>query len=193
MNSIAIFCGSSSGNHPDYSSQARLLGRSLALKGVTLVYGGARVGLMNELAEGALEKGGKVIGVMPHFLAEKEIAHEGLSSLVLVNSMHERKMRMNELCDGVIALPGGFGTLDECFEMITWGQLGIHHKPVGILNIRGYYDALIRQMDQMVQEGFLKTMHRDMVVVSEDIPELLERMEQYLPPSGGKWIREKSG
>jgi uncharacterized protein (TIGR00730 family) len=193
MNSVAVFCGSSSGSHPAYATQSRLLGQALAGKKITLVYGGARVGLMNEVAEGALENGGEVIGVIPHFLKQKEIAHAGLSSLILVDSMHERKMRMNELCDGVIALPGGFGTMDECFEMITWGQLGIHQKPVGVLNIRGYYNALIRQMDHMVLDGFLKPMHRKMVLVSKEIPELLEQMEAYQPPSGGKWIRRNAG
>lgn len=188
MKAITIFCGSSSGFAPVYLEQARLLGKTLAERGIDVVYGGARVGLMGALADGALQAGGAVTGVLPAFLKAKEIAHEGLTNLILTDSMHERKMKMNELSDGVIALPGGFGTLEELFEMLTWGQLGLHKKPVAILNASGFYDPLIALIDTMVERGFLKPDNRDMLLISNDIEELLEKMMNYRPPETGKWI-----
>jgi uncharacterized protein (TIGR00730 family) len=188
MKKVTVFCGSSFGALTLYESQARQLGRYLALQNIGIVYGGANVGLMGALANGALEERGTVIGVLPKFLKSKEIAHAGLSELILVDTMHERKTRMNELSDGVIALPGGFGTLEEFFEMLTWGQLGLHKKPIGILNINGFYDPLIAMFESMVLNGFLKDANRNMVLVSDTIEGLLLLMRNYNPPEVGKWI-----
>lgn len=188
MNRISVFCGSSYGNERVYESQANLLGQRLAKEKIELVYGGANVGLMGALADGALKENGIVIGVLPRFLKSKEIAHEGLSELILVESLHERKTKMNELSDGVIALPGGFGTLEELFEMVTWGQLGLHAKPIGILNINGFYDHLINHQQKMVDQGFLKEINRNMVVIDKDIDELLFKMKTYQAPQVEKWI-----
>ncbi|MFO7873005.1 MAG: TIGR00730 family Rossman fold protein [Bacteroidales bacterium] len=188
MKSIAVFCGSSRGKDPAFSEQARRLGGSLAEQGIRLVFGGSNVGLMQELANGALEAGGEVTGVMPRFLYDKGIAHTGLTRLVLVDTMHERKMQMNELCDGVIVLPGGFGTFDECFEMITWAQLGIHQKPIALLNVQGYYDPLLEMIRRMVDQGFLKDEHHGMLILSSDIQKVLDTMHDYTPTHTGKWI-----
>ncbi len=188
MQSITVFCGSSSGSKPIYAAQATSLGKTLAQRGITLVYGGAQVGLMGAVADGALAEGGKVIGVIPGFLGRKEIAHNGLTELIVVESMHERKQQMNELCAGAIALPGGFGTLEELFEMLTWGQLGLHQKPIGILNIDGYYDDLIRLLQSMVDNGLLRKNNYAMVLVDESIEGLLQKMEDYQPPQEKKWM-----
>lgn len=188
MKSITVFCGSSFGSEEIYKEQATLLGKTLAQNNIQLVYGGANVGLMGAVADGALDRGGKVIGVLPYFLKSKEIAHKQLTELILVETMHERKTKMNELCDGVIVLPGGYGTLEEFFEMITWAQLGLHQKPIGILNIYGFYDDLIRLVQNMVDKGFLKQINRDMLLISNNIDELLEMMRNYKAPTVGKWI-----
>jgi uncharacterized protein (TIGR00730 family) len=188
MQSIVVFCGSSSGNEEKFMIQAALLGRTLAQKNIQLIYGGAKVGLMGAVAEGALSLGGRVTGVLPYFLRSKEIAHEGLTELVLVDSMHERKMKMNELGDGVIALPGGFGTLEEFFEMLTWAQLGLHQKPIGLLNIDGFYDSLTALVQTMVDKGFLKEMNQQMILISDSIDELLMLMKNYVAPDVRKWI-----
>ena len=190
MKSIAVFCGSSSGNKPIYTEKARELGEELARSGITLVYGGANVGLMGAVSDGALGEGGKVVGVLPEFLQVKEIAHPNLSELLLVDSMHQRKQLMNERCEGVIALPGGFGTLEELFEMLTWGQLGLHQKPIGILNVRGYYDALVILLDHMVMQGLLRPSNRSMLLVSDSISDLLQQMLDYKPTLVGKWLDE---
>jgi uncharacterized protein (TIGR00730 family) len=192
MKRIAVFCGSSAGKDVVYTIQAKQLGEVLAKRNVELVYGGAIVGLMGAVAAGVLENGGKAIGVIPAFLQAKEIAHDHLTELILVNSMHERKMKMNELCDGVIALPGGFGTLDELFEMLTWAQLGLHQKPVAILNTNGYYNALLDLVQTMVDKAFVKPINQQMIIVSENIDELLEKMEQYVAPAVDKWITHTS-
>ncbi len=188
MKRIAVYCGSSMGNDNIFREQAMLLGATLAQKGIGLVYGGARVGLMGAVADGALSEGGEVIGVLPHFLQQKELAHVGLSELILTDTMHERKAKMNELCDGAIALPGGFGTMEELFEMLTWGQLGLHNKPVGLLNTNGFYDALIALSVNMSANGFLSNANREMLLYSAEINVLLEQMEQYKPLEGPKWI-----
>jgi uncharacterized protein (TIGR00730 family) len=188
MKRIVVFCGSSAGHDRVYMEQATLLGAALAQKNLTLVYGGAKVGLMGAVADGALKAGGPVIGVLPHFLQQKELAHEGLTELILVDTMHERKTKMNELCDGVIALPGGFGTMEELFEMLTWGQLGLHKKPIGLLNVNGFYDALVELSKTMTSNGFLSAENRDMLLCSTDISDLLQQMEQYQPPANSKWI-----
>lgn len=188
MKRITVFCGSSSGTETIYTEQATLLGQTLAKENIELVYGGANVGLMGAVADGVLSSGGKAIGVLPNFLRSKEIAHLGLTELILVESMHERKTKMNDLCDGVIALPGGFGTLEELFEMLTWAQLGLHKKPIAILNINGFYDALIQLTQTMVEKGLLKEVNQKMLLVSDTIDDLLHQMKNYTPPTVGKWI-----
>jgi uncharacterized protein (TIGR00730 family) len=172
-----------------YAEEAYLLGKTLAAQNTGLVYGGASVGLMGAVADGALSAGGEVLGVIPSFLRVKEIVHEGLTTLEVVDTMHQRKQRMSELSDGCIALAGGFGTLEEFFEVLTWGQLGLHKKPLGLLNTAGFFDGLMRFLDRAVSEGFLKEINRDMVLISDSIPVLLEKMEAYVPVPGGKWIR----
>ncbi len=191
MKSVTVFCGSSFGFDEVYKDQANLLGQVLAKKGIRLVYGGAKVGLMGAVADGALSEGGEVIGVLPKFLLEKELAHEGLTELILVDSMHERKLKMNDLCEGVMALPGGFGTMEELFEMLTWAQLGLHEKPVALLNINGYYDSMNVLTKTMVDNGFLKDVNRDMLLVSDNIEDLLHQMVVYKAPEVGKWITKK--
>jgi uncharacterized protein (TIGR00730 family) len=192
MKRITVFCGSSFGTEEVYKQQAILLGQTLAKQNIELVYGGANVGLMGAVADGVLGKRGKVIGVLPHFLKSKEISHEGLTELILVDTMHERKTKMNDLSDGVIALPGGFGTLEEFFEILTWGQLGLHKKPIAILNIHGFYDPLIILVQTMVDKGFLKQVNQQMLLVSDEIDELLEKMKNYIAPSVGKWISKET-
>lgn len=188
IRNITVFCGSSPGNNPTYCETAFKLGHFLAEQGIGLVYGGAKVGMMGAVADGALSRNGRVTGVLPVFLQAKEIAHEGLTDLILVESMHERKLKMHELSDGVIALPGGFGTLEELFEMLTWGQLGLHMKPVALLNVNGFYDGLLNLIETMVSSELLKASNRDMLVVNESIAALLNQMRQYQPPSQPKWI-----
>ncbi|HWK99343.1 MAG TPA: TIGR00730 family Rossman fold protein [Parapedobacter sp.] len=192
MNNIVVFCGSSAGTDHIYEEQAFQLGRSLAEAGIGLVYGGAKVGLMGAVADGALQHGGKVTGVLPYFLRTKEIAHEGLTELFIVDTMHERKTKMNQLCDGIIALPGGFGTMEEFFEMLTWGQLGLHQKPMGLLNTEGFYDGLLALAQHMVNKGFLKTANQQMLLSSTAIPDLLHQMQNYQPPAVGKWITQET-
>lgn len=192
MKRITVFCGSSFGTDNIYKLQATLLGQALAKRNIELVYGGANVGLMGAVADGALKNGGRVIGVLPGFLKDKEIAHEQLTELIMVESMHERKSKMNELCDGVIALPGGYGTLEEFFEMLTWGQLGLHKKPVAILNIDGFYDPLIKLVQTMVDKGFLKPVNQQMLLIGGDIDELIDQMNNYVAPVVGKWIKKET-
>lgn len=192
MKRITVFCGSSFGTEEIYKEQAELLGKTLAKQNIALVYGGANVGLMGAVADGALSENGTVIGVLPNFLRSKEIAHLGLTELILVESIHERKTKMNDLCDGVIALPGGFGTLEELFEMLTWAQLGLHKKPIAILNINGFYDSLLELLQTMSKKGLLKEANQKMLLVSDDIEDLLNQMENYIPPTVGKWIDKKN-
>lgn len=188
MNKIAIYCGSSAGPNDLYRTQAALLGRYLALNQMHVIFGGGKVGMMGILADAALEAGGEVTGVLPSFLHVKEVAHDGLTELITVGSMHERKALIEKMCDGAIALPGGYGTLDELFEMLTWGQLGLHDKPVGILNTNGYFDQILLAIDRMVEEGFLKDLNRDMLLVSNNIEKLVALMQSYQPPEVRKWI-----
>jgi hypothetical protein len=192
MKRITVFCGSSMGTDDRFMLQATLLGQTLGKQKIELVYGGANVGLMGAVADGVLSEGGTVIGVLPDFLRSKEIAHKYLTELIIVDSMHERKTKMNELCDGVIALPGGFGTLEEFFEMLTWAQLGLHKKPIAILNIDGFYDALIVLLETMVDKGFLKEINQKMLLVSDDIDDLLNQMKNYVAPTVGKWINKET-
>jgi uncharacterized protein (TIGR00730 family) len=188
MQRIAVFCGSSLGTEPIYESAAHLLGQTLAKRNIGLVYGGAIVGLMGAVAGGALSQNGTVIGVIPRFLRTKEVAHESLSELILVDTMHERKSRMHELSDGIIALPGGFGTLEEFFEILTWAQLGLHKKPIGLLNTGGFYDSLLELIQTMVDKGFLRAVNQKMILVSDNIEDLLDQMDHYTAPVLGKWI-----
>lgn len=188
MKKIAVFCGSSKGNNGLYRQQARELGVTMAGRGLELVYGGAKVGLMGEVADGVLSAGGKVTGILPDFLRDLEIAHDGLTELIIVESMHSRKTLMNELSDGVIALPGGFGTLEELFEMLTWAQLGLIRKPVALLNTAGYYEGLVDLINNMVDNGFLKQVNYELLIVGNNINLLLDRMDSYQPPKTEKWI-----
>ncbi len=186
--SLSVFCGSSSGSNPAYAAAARELGRALAEQKITLVYGGGNVGLMGELADAALAGGGEVIGVIPHALAVKELAHQGVSKLHVVDSMHDRKALLADLSDASVALPGGLGTLEEIFEVITWGQLGIHAKPSGFLNVAGYYDKLIAFLDFVVEQQLIKPEQRATILVDDDHTRMLERMRSYEPPAIQKWI-----
>lgn len=191
MKRVCVFCGSSPGSRPVYGETAARLGRLLAGRGLGLVYGGGSVGLMGIAADAALAAGGEVIGVIPHALVVREVGHTGLSDLRVVDTMHERKALMAELSDGFLALPGGIGTLEEWFEVWTWGQLGLHGKPFGLLNVAGYYDPLLAMLDQMVGERFLRDTHRAMVLVDDDPERLLDRLAAYTPPRVEKWIDRK--
>ncbi|TFG98772.1 MAG: TIGR00730 family Rossman fold protein [Calditrichales bacterium] len=186
MKRICVFCGSGRGIHPEYSERARDLGRLLARQKIGLVYGGAGVGLMGEMARTALAEGGEVIGVIPKSLAEKEVALKELADLRIVGSMHERKALMSDLSDGFIALPGGLGTIEELFEMLTWAQLGIHKKPCGILNIRGYFNHLISFLDHTVSQQFIQPANRRMIIIEKDIDTLLKKFFAYKPPTEDK-------
>ncbi|MEN9919362.1 MAG: hypothetical protein RL662_1798 [Bacteroidota bacterium] len=188
MKRIAVYCGSSSGSDQIFRSKALALGNALAENGFDLVYGGAKVGLMGAVADGTLEKGGKAIGILPRFLAEKELEHKSLTEIILVETMHERKALMSDLSDGFIALPGGFGTMEELFEMLTWAQLSLHKKPIAILNVNGYYDSLIDLINNMLDNGFMKQEYRDLLIVNEDIDILLNQMKSYEPPKNDKWF-----
>ena len=185
---LAIFCGSNPGARPDYVEAARSLGRLLAQRGIGVVYGGSNVGLMAALADAMMDELGEIIGVIPRMLVDREVANTALSDLRIVGSMHERKAMMAELSDGFIALPGGIGTLEEFFETWTWGQLGMHAKPCGLLNIAGYFDPLLEFLDHAVAEKFVRDVHRAMVVVESDPVALLSRFESYEPPRVVKWL-----
>ncbi|MCK5424668.1 MAG: TIGR00730 family Rossman fold protein [Emcibacter sp.] len=188
MKRICVYCGSSPGESPEYMEAARTLGRELVKRDITLVYGGAHVGIMGEIADTVLAAGGEVIGIMPKALADKEIAHNGLTELKVVGSMHERKAMMADLSDGFIALPGGMGTLEEIFEVLTWSQLGYHRKPCSLLNIKGYYDSLTQFLDHTVEEGFVKSVHRGMILIEDNTEKLLDLMAEYESPKVDKWI-----
>ena len=191
MKRVTVFCGSNLGSDKNFQSQATFVGKTLAKNQIEVVYGGAKVGLMGALADGALSEGGRVIGILPKFLSSKEIVHNGLTELIMVDTMHERKTMMNELCDGVIALPGGFGTLEELFEMTTWAQLGLHKKPIGVLNTNGFYNALIVMIQTMVDNGFLKVENQKMILISDTIEDLLQQMKDYVAPKVNKWITKE--
>jgi uncharacterized protein (TIGR00730 family) len=188
MKRILVFCGSSPGARPEYAASATQLGRLLAERGLGLVYGGASVGLMGAVADAALAAGGEAIGVIPRRLVEREIAHAGLSELHVVDSMHERKALMAELSDGVIALPGGSGTLDELFELFTWSQLGLHRKPIGLLDVAGYWQPLLAFLEHAVNERFLRAEHRDTLLVERDAAALLDRLGSFEHRAHDKWL-----
>jgi uncharacterized protein (TIGR00730 family) len=187
VSKISVFCGSSDGMRSSYREAASTLGRLLAARGVAVVYGGGNVGLMGALADAALEGGGEVIGVIPEHLVAKELAHRGVD-LRIVHSMHERKALMGDLADAFIALPGGFGTLEEFFEVLTWSQLGLHAKPCALLNVHGYYDSLLGFFNLAVQEGFVRDESRNLVLVEDDAVRLLDRLAGWQPPALPQWI-----
>jgi hypothetical protein len=185
---VCVFCGSSPGARPAYRAAAEQLGAALAARGLGLVYGGARVGLMGALADAALAAGGEVVGVLPSALERYEVAHEQLTQLERVSSMHERKARMAELADAFVALPGGVGTLEETFEILTWGQLGIHAKPCALLDVEGYFAPLLALLDSAVAERFVKPEHRALLLVDDDPERLLDRLARHRPPVLEKWL-----
>ena len=188
MEVVCVFCGSREGSRPAYAEAARRTGREIARRGLGLVYGGGRVGLMGTVADAALEAGGEVVGVITEALISREIAHAGLTKLHVVGSMHERKMLMADLSDGFVTLPGGYGTLEEFFEVLSWAQLSIHEKPCGLLDVDGFWDPLSTLFDQAVTEGFVHPNHRSLVLTEGNPRVLLERMESYTPPETRKWI-----
>lgn len=196
MHRLCVFCGSNVGNNPIYRAEAENLGRLLAARGIELVYGGGNIGLMGAVADACLAAGGTVIGVIPQALMGKEVAgravdHRALTRLEVVDSMHTRKARMAELADGFIALPGGFGTFEEFCEVLTWGQLGFHAKPMGLLNLNGFYDPLLALFEQAVRESFLRPQNRDMALTAPDIDTLLARMAAYQPEAVNKWLQDE--
>lgn len=191
MKNICVYCGSSPGRLETYSDGARALGQALVARDLGLVYGGASVGLMGLVADAVLQLGGRVIGVIPQALERKELAHKGLTELHITDSMHERKMRMAELSDGFIAMPGGIGTFEEIFEIWTWAQLGFHAKPCGLLNVAGYYDGLTAFLDHAVAEQFVKPPHRTILLVEQQPDALLDRFAGYQAPSAHKWVERE--
>lgn len=188
MRRVCVYCGANRGRDPAYAEAARAMGRALAQRGIELVTGGGRVGLMGVIADATLEAGGRVTGVIPQALMNKELGHAGLSELIVTASMHERKAKMAELSDGFVAMPGGLGTYEELFEIWTWAQLGWHHKPCGLLNAAGFYDKLVAFLDGASDAQFLKPEHRAMLVVDADPDRLLDRFAAYTPPVVTKWI-----
>jgi hypothetical protein len=192
MKSVCVFCGSSPGRDPIHAEAARALGRALAARGLTLVYGGGATGLMGIVADAALQAGGLVTGIIPRGLERRELAHRGLTRLEVVGSMHERKARMAALAEGFVALPGGMGTLEELAEILTWAQLGLHARPVGLLDVAGYYQPLVAFFDRAVEAGFLKEEHRRLLTVEREPEALLARFETWTPPPVERWIDEAS-
>ncbi len=188
LNSVCVFCASSIGAKPVYAESARRFGEALAARGIALVFGGGCVGLMGVLADAAIDAGGRAIGVIPRALVEREIAHRGLTTLHVVETMHERKQRMADLADAFVMLPGGFGTWDEFCEVVTWAQLGIHRKPLGVLNVGGYYDPMLAMADRAVAEGFVSAAQRDRLVVDDDEDRLLDRLALAPVPAEVKWL-----
>jgi uncharacterized protein (TIGR00730 family) len=185
---VCVFCGSSRGSDPRHSEAAAAVGRLLAARGLGLVFGGGSVGLMGIVADHVLAAGGTVTGVIPHGLAARELAHRGVADMRVVPTMHARKALMADLADGFLALPGGMGTLDELFEIVTWAQLGIHRKPIGVLNVAGYYDPLVALLDHAAASGFVGSEGRRLVLVEEDARRLLDRMASHVPPPAPSWV-----
>jgi len=192
MRSICIFCGANFNGDPVLKDAVELLAETMASQNIRLIYGGGRVGGMGILVDAVLKRGGKAIGVIPQFLMDKEVGHTGLTELHVVENMHQRKQVMNDLCEGIIMLPGGFGTLEEFFEVLTWLQLGLHNNPVGILNVNGFYDLLLKQMDLMVEQRFLKQTNRDLVLSSGDPIELIGMMNSIDIKPDEVWFRDRN-
>lgn len=192
MQSICVFCGANFNGDPVLKQAIEQLAEVMAAQQITLVFGGGKVGVMGLLADAIMQKNGKAIGVIPRFLMNKEVGHTGLTELHIVENMHQRKQLMNDLCDGIIMLPGGFGTLEEFFEVLTWLQLGLHHHPVGILNVNGYYDFLLKQLDVMVEQRFLKPANRELVITSADPIELVKLMNDFKAEPDDVWFRDRN-
>ncbi|SHF87137.1 hypothetical protein SAMN05444483_10347 [Salegentibacter echinorum] len=190
LESIAVFCASSPGNDEQIYHEAYRLGEILAKRNIQLIFGGSKLGLMGQVAAGTLENGGRAIGVIPEFLKTKEVVHTGLTQLITTRNMHERKLKMHELSNGFIALPGGFGTLEELFEIVTWGQLGLHRNPIGLLNINRFYDDLIALLKSMVRKEVLRKENFDLLLIGENIEELLEKMHNFKPLPIPKWMNK---
>jgi uncharacterized protein (TIGR00730 family) len=192
MKAICVFCGANFNGDPIVKQTVELLAEVMVSRNITLVFGGGKVGVMGLLADAVLNNGGKAIGVIPQFLMDKEVGHPGLTELHIVKNMHQRKQLMNDLCDGIIALPGGFGTLEEFFEVLTWRQLGLHNHPIGLLNVNGFYDYLLKQMDVMVDQRFLKPANRKLVITSGDAIELVDLMENSNMKPDEVWFRDRN-
>jgi len=192
LNKICVYCGSSPGKRSIYTEQAKKLGELFVQREIDLVYGGASVGVMGVIADAVIDNGGRATGIIPEALLRKEVAHDRLTDLQVVGSMHDRKARMADISDGFIALPGGLGTVEELFEMLTWAQLGFHQKPVGILNVSGYFDHLSTFLDHAVAEQFVKKEHRKMLMIEDDPEKLIDAFEQYESPVVEKWIDRES-
>lgn len=184
-----MYCGSSAGTDPEIIKQAQILGKTLAERDITLIYGAAKIGIMGAVAQGALDYNGEVVGVIPEFLKIKEVVHTGLTELIVNDTMHERKMELQERSDGFITLPGGFGTMEELFEVLTWSQLALHQKPVGMLNVNGFYDDLLSALRNMVDKGFLKQENYDILLVDTTVEGLLDQMENFKPMAMPKWLK----
>jgi uncharacterized protein (TIGR00730 family) len=192
MNAICVFCGANYNGDPSLKQAIDQLAEVMVSRQIALVYGGGKVGVMGLLADAVLSNGGKAIGVIPRFLMDKEVGHTGLTKLHIVENMHQRKQMMNDLCDGIITLPGGFGTLEEFFEVLTWLQLGLHNKPTGILNVNGFYDHLLKQMDVMVEQRFLKPANRELVITSANAIELVNIMENFKAVPDEVWFKDRN-
>jgi uncharacterized protein (TIGR00730 family) len=192
MKSICIFCGANFNDDPLLTEAIEQLAQVMVSRDLTLIFGGGRVGVMGMIADAIMKKGGKAIGVIPEFLMNKEVGHTGLTELHVVQNMHQRKQMMNDLCDGIMTLPGGFGTLEEFFEVLTWLQLGLHQKPIGILNVNGFYDFLLKQIDVMVEQRFLKPVNRQLVLTSTDPIELVSLMENFKAEPDDVWFKDRN-
>jgi uncharacterized protein (TIGR00730 family) len=192
MQSITVFCGANFNGDPVLKQAVEQLAGVMAARNITLVFGGGKVGVMGLLADAMIANGGKTIGIIPQFLMDKEVGHTGLTELHIVDNMHQRKQMMNDLCDGVIMLPGGFGTLEEFFEVLTWLQLGLHQHPIGVLNVNGFYDFLLKQMDVMVEQRFLKQANRDLVITSADPIELVTLMSNFTAKPDEVWFKDRN-
>jgi uncharacterized protein (TIGR00730 family) len=192
MKSICVFCGANFNGDPVLAAAVEQLAGVMVSRDISLVFGGGRVGVMGLLANAVIDRGGKAIGVIPEFLMNKEVGHTGLTELHIVENMHQRKQMMNDLCDGIITLPGGFGTLEEFFEVLTWLQLGLHKKPIGILNVNGFYDFLLKQMDVMVEQKFLKPVNRELVITSADAIELVNLMDNFKAEPDEVWFKDRN-
>lgn len=192
MQSLCVYCGASTGADPQFVEAAQVLGQTVAQRDIRLVYGGGSVGLMGEVANAALNAGGKVTGVIPEALWKREVGHPGLTEISVVPNMHARKAQLIDLSDAFVALPGGFGTLDELFEVLTWQQIGYHHKPVGLLNIAGYYDSLLSFIQQALSQGFVRGAHVESLIVDTDVGRLIDRLSQSQPVHVDRWIKHEA-
>jgi uncharacterized protein (TIGR00730 family) len=190
--SVCVYCGASSGHDPVHAEAARALGREMAQQRLALIYGGGHVGLMGIIADAVLDAGGEVTGVIPKALMDTEVGHDRLTRLMVVKDMHERKALMAELANGFIAMPGGIGTLEELFEAMTWAQLGFHEKPVGLLNVNGFYDKLLAFLSQLEQEGFLRAEHKNLLINESEPSALLERLREFRMPEGVSWLSRQA-